>query len=320
VIQNPAVVVVVGSINVDLIVRSERLPGPGETVVGGEFVEAGGGKGANQAVAAHRLGADVRFIGRVGRDGHGDLALSNFKAEGLPITWISVDRSCATGVALILVDQRGENMISVASGANLTLTPDDVRAAEAAFDDARVLLVQLEVPVETVRTALEIGRAHGLTTILNPAPARPVPEALLRLVDWATPNAGEAAAMTGLKVTDSPSAARAADALRARGPSRVVVTLGAKGAVVVTSEGVSNVAPFSIRAVDSTAAGDAFSAGLAVGLARGLDSGAALRYASAAGALTTTRPGAQPSLPTDSQVMALLAASKTEPLADLSRG
>ena len=319
-VQNPAVVVVVGSINVDLIVRSERLPGPGETIVGGEFVEAGGGKGANQAVAARRLGADVRFIGRVGHDGPGDLALSNFVAEGLPTTWISVDQSSATGVALILVDQRGENMISVASGANLTLTSDDVRAAEAAFDGARVLLVQLEVPVETVQTALEIGRAHGLTTILNPAPARPVPDALLRLVDWATPNAGEAAAMTGLEVTDLPSAVRAAEVLRARGPSRVVVTLGAKGAVVVTSEGVSSVAPFPIRPVDSTAAGDAFSAGLAVGLARGLDSGAALRYASAAGALTTTRSGAQPSLPTEAQVLALLAANKTEPLADLSRG
>lgn len=304
-------VVVVGSVNVDMIVRSERLPRPGETVVGREFVEAGGGKGANQAVAAHRLGAEVRFIGRVGHDGPGEASLGRFKTEGLPTTWLSADPKATTGVALILVDAQGQNMISVAPGANLKLSRDDVRAARSAFDGARVVLVQLEIPIETVQEALELARARGATTILNPAPARPVPDALLRLVDWLTPNEVEAATLTGEHVDGAPSAERAARALLGRGPRNVVITLGARGAVWATREGSRNVEAFPVEAVDTTAAGDAFSAALAVGLARGMPPTDALRYASAAGALTTTRVGAQPSLPTDVEVTTLLTAIDT---------
>lgn len=318
--QDPAPVVVVGSINVDLIVRSESLPGPGETVVGGEFMTAGGGKGANQAVAAHRLGADVRFIGRVGRDASGDLVRNGFAAEGLSTRWITVDPTAATGVALIMVDRQGQNLISVASGANLRLAPEDLLEAEAAFAGARVMLVQLEIPIETVRAALEIARRHGLTTVLNPAPARPVPDGLLDLVDWATPNESEAATLSQREVVDRASAEAAAKALLGRGASRVAVTLGDRGAVVAAAEGVVDVVPFSVQAVDTTAAGDAFSAALAVGLARRMLAPEALRYASAAGALAATRPGAQPSLPTDAEVRALLATGQPERAGDQVRG
>lgn len=302
-------VVVVGSVNVDMIIRSERLPRPGETVVGGEFVEAGGGKGANQALAAHRLGAEVRFIGRVGHDSQGEASLSRFMTEGLTTTWLSADPSATTGVALILVDAQGQNMISVAPGANLQLSPIDVRAARSAFDGARVVLVQLEIPIETVQEALELARAGGATTILNPAPARSIPGAMLRLVDWLTPNEVEAATLTGEHVADRSSAERAARTLLAQGPSNVVVTLGRHGAVWATRQDVYHIEAFPVHSVDTTAAGDAFSAALAVGLARGLPSVDALRYASAAGALATTRVGAQPSLPTDADVSRLLTTS-----------
>ena len=305
-VEDVAPVVVVGSINVDMIVRSERLPRPGETVVGGELMTAGGGKGANQAMAAHRLGADVRFLARIGKDGPGDFARNGFESEGLPTRWLLVDPSSPTGVALILVDRRGENVISVASGANARLSPDDVRAAADAFEGARVLLAQLEVPIDTVRTALEIARARGIVTVLNPAPAGSVPNDLLRLVDWLTPNETEAAILSEIETVNRSSAGQVAKVLQERGPTSVVVTLGDQGAVAVTSAGTFDVEPFSVEAIDTTAAGDAFSAGLAVGLARGMKPIDALRYASAAGALTTTRPGAQPSLPTDDVVRTLL--------------
>jgi ribokinase len=305
--QESAAVVVVGSVNVDMIIRSERLPRPGETIVGGEFVEAGGGKGANQALAAHRLGADVRFIARVGRDGPGETSRRRFRDEGLRTTWISEDPAAPTGVALILVDAGGQNLISVASGANLRLSPDDVRDARTAFEGARVLLVQLEIPIETVEAALTTARTLGVTTLLNPAPARPIPDALLRMVGWLTPNEIEAATLSGLNVVDGPSAARAAAALVDRGASNVVVTLGSHGAVWATRAGVEPVPALPVDSVDTTAAGDAFSAALAVALARGESPRRALRYASAAGALATTRLGAQPSLPTRAEIEKLLA-------------
>jgi len=317
---NAVVVVVVGSVNVDMIVRAERLPRPGETVVGGEFVSAGGGKGANQAMAAHRLGADVRFVGRVGRDAWGDAALAGFAAEGLPTTWVSVDSAAATGVALIMVDRGGQNLIAVSPGANHRLTRDALRAAEPAFVGAGVLLVQLEIPIETAWLALEMARAHGLATVLNPAPSCSLPDGLLRLVDWATPNEVEAVALTDLDVVDLHDAERAARSLLARGPSHVVVTLGDRGAVHVTGNGAEEISALSVQAVDATAAGDAFSAALAVGLARGLPPSEALRYASAAGACAATRPGAQPSLPTHAEVTALLARTPVQRLEDRSRG
>ncbi len=296
-------VVVVGAGNVDMVIRSERLPRPGETVVGTDFLTACGGKGANQAVAARRLGASVSFVGRVGADGPGRFALETYQAEGVETSWVTVDPEAPTGVALIFVDRTGQNLIGVAPGANVRLRPADVRAAEPAFARARVLVTELEIALDTVRAALEQGRTRGLITVLNPAPACPLPDDLLALADWLTPNETEAASLAGV---DVPTAVVAGRRLLERGARRVVVTLGRQGAVLVTPSDVLAVPAFAVEAVDATAAGDAFTAGLAVSLARGLAPREALTYACAAGALTTTRAGAQPSLPTASDVAALL--------------
>ncbi|HLG51340.1 MAG TPA: ribokinase [Chloroflexota bacterium] len=301
------VIVVVGSVNVDMIVRSETLPRPGETVVGGELLTAGGGKGANQAVAARRLGADVRFIACVGQDPAGSAELARLQEDGLATSWVRIDAAAPTGTALILVDRHGQNMISVAPGANARLSPADVQAARMAFASAQVLLVQLEVPLDTVRAALELGRAHGLITILNPAPAGSLPDDLLRLVDWLTPNEVEAAALLGTRVEGLEAALAAARALRMRGPRHVVITLGAQGAVYAGDGDGWWVPPFPVAAVDSTAAGDAFNAALAVALAEGRPIPEVLRYAGAAGACAVTHAGARPSLPSRDDVAALLA-------------
>ena len=304
--QSRPSVVVVGSANVDMIVLSERLPRPGETVAGGRFLSAGGGKGANQAVAARRLDADVRFIVRLGDDSLGKTIRDTFVAEDLSTTWVRTDSEAATGVALILVDRAGENMISVASGANSRLSPEDVRDSASAFDNAAVLLVQLEIPVVTVKVGLEEARRRNMTTVLNPAPARVVPDDVLGLVDWLTPNEHEAATLVGFPVTTREAALAAARELLERGPRHVVITLGAQGCVYRSAAGELVVEPCVVNAVDSTAAGDAFSAALAVSLARGDAEIVALQYASAAGAVATTRPGAQPSLPTHAEVTALV--------------
>lgn len=302
-------IVVVGSANVDMIVRSERLPGPGETVVAGDFITAGGGKGANQAIAARRLGAKVTFVARLGADGPGRFALDSFKAEGLDLTALNVDSDAPTGVALILVDRDGQNMIAVASGANSRLTPADVRMAEPAIRNADVVIVQLEVPLETVSEALETAVQYGVTTVLNPAPARQVPERMLMLVDWLTPNEFEAAALTGVTVTDAASATTAGQILVDHGVGNVVITLGSHGAVHVTKSSTETIKPFSVVTIDTVGAGDAFTAALAVSLARGRSSVESLTYASAAGALATTRRGAQPALPTHAEVELLVATS-----------
>jgi ribokinase len=300
--MNAPHLIVVGSSNTDLIVRAEHLPAPGETVLGGEFITAAGGKGANQAVAAARCGARVAFVARVGADAYGRDSLANFAREGMDTRYVFTDRQALSGVALIVVDARGQNLIAVASGANARLTPADVAAARPAFAEARVLLLQLESPMETVLAAARLGREHGLTVILNPAPARPLPTELYPLVDVLTPNEREAAALTGERAPEA-----AARALLARGVKTAIVTLGAAGVLLATGTGVETHAGFRVEAVDTTAAGDAFNGGLAVALARGEPLPAAIRYAQAAAALSVTRLGAQPSLPTAAEVAAFLA-------------
>ena len=299
-------VAIVGSANVDFIVRSEHLPGPGETVTGGELVSAGGGKGANQAVAAHRLGAHVSFVARVGDDGPGKQTLEGFAREGLGTSLIVRDPDVATGVALILVDRLGQNMISVALGANQRLSVRDVERAEREIGSARVLLTQLEIPIGTVRAALTFAKRRGLTTVLNPAPATDVPDDVLAEVDWLTPNESEATRLVGFPVINPASAVQAGRQLLTRGPKWVVITLGSQGAIAASDDEVIELPPFVVTAVDATAAGDAFSAALCVGLARGWPAARTMRFASAAGALTTTRVGAQPSLPTDDEVFNFL--------------
>lgn len=293
--------VVVGSANTDMILKCERLPRAGETILGGEFSIAAGGKGANQAVAAARLGADVAFVTRLGRDWMGNQALANYLAEGINCDYITRDEHSASGVALIMVDARAENLIGVAPGANATLKPEHVEQAESAIRLAGVLMVQLEIPLETVAAAIHLARKHDVRVILNPAPACELPVNMLHDV-MVTPNETEAAILTGLDTTTSAGIANAAKQLLEKGARQVVITLGERGVLLATREQMVQVPPFRVQAVDTTAAGDAFNGGVAVALARGDDMPMAIRYASAVAALSVTRFGAQPSLPTRHEV------------------
>jgi ribokinase len=299
-------VVVVGSSNTDMILRLARIPGPGETLLGGQFATAAGGKGANQAVAARRAGGRVAFVARLGRDSMGDEALAGFRREGVDVSRVVRDRSRPSGVALIFVGADGENSIGVAGGANQRLTPGDVAAARTTIARSRVLLLQLETPLASVAAAARIARKSKVTVILNPAPAQALPRALLRNVSLLTPNEHEASLLTGVRVTGAASAAKAARILISRGVGTVIVTLGAQGALVATRAGSRFVPGFSVRAVDSTAAGDVFNGALAVSLAEDAALHDAVRFAHAAAAISVTRPGAQPSIPTRREIDRLL--------------
>jgi ribokinase len=300
-------VTVVGSANLDFVVPVERLPAPGETVLGGDLTIAHGGKGANQALAAAFAGAAVALIGKVGRDSHGEEIRRHLVALGLSLDAILVDLEAPTGVAFILVEQGGRNQIVVAPGSNLRLSPRDLEPFAHLVRGCRVLLTQFETPLETVAAALRQAHEAGALIILNPAPARPVPEELYPLVDYVTPNETEASALTGIRVTEVSSAQAAAHRLLARGCRGAVITLGAAGAVLGTPEGCWHFPAYSVNAVDSTAAGDAFNGVLAARLARGAPPEDAVRWANAAGALACTRPGAQESLPNLQELEGFLA-------------
>ncbi|MFH1264804.1 MAG: ribokinase [Planctomycetota bacterium] len=291
-------IVVVGSSNTDMVVKADRIPVPGETVTGGQFVMAAGGKGANQAVAAARLGAQVTFVAKLGQDMFGDQAIENYAKEGIVTNLILRDPENHTGVALIMVDQQGENLIAVASGANHALTPEDVERAADRIREADVVMLQLETPMETVEFTAQLAADAGVPVILDPAPAAPLSEALLRRVTYLTPNESEAERLTGVPVRDEASARAAAEKLLAAGARHVIVTLGAKGALVAGPGQATMVPGYAVKARDSTAAGDAFNGGLASALAKGLPLEEAVREASLVGALSVTRMGAQPSLPT----------------------
>jgi ribokinase len=291
----------------DLVARAPRIPQPGETIIGGDFRTAPGGKGANQAVAAARLGAQVSMVGRVGCDAFAESLLSNLVAAGVDHAFVIQDPEAATGVALIAVDDAGQNSIVVASGANMRLSPADVDSAEAAIAGADALLLQLESPLEAVTRAAEVACAHEVRVILNPAPARSLPAALLSLVDVLIPNESETALLTGLPVGDQAEAQAAAAALRVLGVGTVILTLGERGALLAQKGAAELVPAFEVKPVDTTAAGDAFVGGFAVALAEGKSLAEAVRWGNAAGALATTRLGAQPSLPTRQAVEKLLA-------------
>jgi ribokinase len=291
-------IVVVGSSNTDMIIRLKRIPRPGETVLGGEFATAAGGKGANQAIAAARAGGKVSMIARVGRDTLGDRAIADFVKDGIDVTHVTRDRYESSGTALIFVSRDGENSIAVASGANGRLSSAHVGRACSVIANARALLIQLETPLETVESAARFAASHGTLVILNPAPARRLPNSLLRHVSVLTPNEWEAEQLTGIKLRGIASAEKAAATLRRRGVPSVVLTLGAKGALVANEQGTELVPAFTVKAVDTTAAGDVFNGALAVALTEGQSIVQAVRMANAAAALSVMRLGAQPSAPT----------------------
>jgi len=296
----------VGSINVDIVALTERLPTPGETVTGGTLLINHGGKGANQAVAARRLGADVRFIGCVGDDTFGPELRQSMTAEGIGVQGLATSAGINSGTAVIVVDAAGRNQIAVASGANLRLTVDWVARFLEDFAWAQVVICQLEVPLDTVLWTLRTARQHGATTVLNPAPAQPVPPEIWSLVDYLTPNEVEAAQVSGLPLAVLSDAGDVARALLARGPRVVILTLGAQGAFGGTLDQMVHVPAFPVTVVDTTAAGDAFNGALAGALAEGRPLAMAVRFANATAGLACTQRGAQNSLPVRAQVDALL--------------
>jgi ribokinase len=297
----PARILVVGSANVDFTVAAPRLPRPGETVTDGALLVNHGGKGANQAVAGRRLGAEVRLIACVGDDASGREVVAELDAQGIGTGGVVATARAATGTALIVVDREGRNQIAVAPGANRELTVAHLRARAGDFAWAQVVMCQLEIPLDTVAEALGLARRQGAITILNPAPVPDRPLGCLGLADYLTPNEGEAERLSG----GAAGVEGAAAALRAAGVGTVVVTLGERGAVAFGGEGAIRVPAFHVTAVDTTAAGDAFNAGLAVGLAEGRALAGALGLASATAALACTRRGAQASLPSRAEVDAL---------------
>jgi ribokinase len=300
-------IVVVGSLNMDLVVRTPRLPKPGETILGSDFRTFPGGKGANQAVAAARLGGAVQMIGRVGSDPFGETLLETIGRGGVSTAYVQKDPQAATGVAFITVDTNGQNSIVVASGANAKLTPEDIYAAEQAFKGAAVLLLQLESPIHAVTHAIELACKHGVKVLLNPAPAQLLDIDILSSVDYLVPNQTELALLTGVE-----SIPEAVGILEARGIRRVIVTLGGDGVLVVEDGKEVNLPAHRVQVVDTTAAGDAFVGAFAVGLTEGHSTLTAAAWGNAAGALAVTKAGAQPSLPTRSEFEKFLSESTTE--------
>lgn len=299
-------ITVVGSSNTDMIIQVPRIPKPGETILGGTFSTAPGGKGANQAVAAARAGGEVTLIAKIGDDMFGTRAIQGFREEHIDIRYVGKAGSAPSGVALIFVGDDGENSIGVASGANANLMPADIEAASGAIAGCDVLVMQLEIPPETVAKAAEIAVASKVPVILNPAPARPLPDEWLRRIAVLTPNESEAEQLTGVIVTDEESARDAAGRLRDRGVSTVIVTLGGKGAYILSDSAEGLIPGFRVDPVDTTAAGDVFNGALAVALSENQGLEQAVKFANAAAALSVTRLGAQPSAPRRPDIDCLL--------------
>ncbi len=299
-------IVVVGSFNKDLVVTATRRPQKGESLIGTSYATFGGGKGSNQAIAAARAGADVWMVARVGQDAFGDDFMATCDQEQIHTEFVVRDQSEGTGVAVIVVDAEGDNSIVVVPRANMRLIHADVDAAQTIIGNAGALLLQLEVPMDTVEHAAALARRAAVPVILNPAPAQPLSDGLLDLVDVVVPNQGEAQALTGLAIANHEEAEIAGRALLDRGVGAVVLTLGGEGSLLVTRHETRIYPGFPVQVVDTTAAGDAFCGALATALAGGLSLGDAVWRANAAGALACTRPGAGPAMPRAAEIAALL--------------
>ncbi len=295
-------IIVVGSSNTDMVIKAPKFPVPGETLLGGTFFMFPGGKGANQAVAAARLGGKITFIARVGNDIFGDQAMQQFKQEGINTEYIISDPKNPSGVALITLDAKGQNTIVVAQGANGALTPEDVNKAEKEFAKAAIILMQLETPLVTIRSAAALASRDGKKVILNPAPAQPLPEDLFKELFIITPNESETETLVDIKISDLSSLEQAAQKLYRLGVKNVVITLGVEGAFLFNSEGGRHIPTQKVTPVDTTAAGDVFNGALAVAIAEGNSIIQAVEFANRAAALSVTRMGAQSSAPYRSEV------------------
>ena len=290
-------IVVLGSSNTDMVVKSPRLPKPGETILGGEFFMNPGGKGANQAVGAARAGGDVTFITRVGEDLFGKNAISGFIKEGINTDYIFSDSNKPSGVALITVDNNGENSIVVAPGANMAITSADIDKISHVIKEADILLMQLEIPVNVVEHAAKIGYDNGVKVILNPAPGIELPARMLKYLHLITPNETEAEIITGKPVTDQKTASVAASKIHYEGVNNVIITMGSKGALLCARGDCMMIPAPSVKAVDTTAAGDIFNGALAVAISEDRTMEEAVRFASKAASISVTRLGAQASAP-----------------------
>ena len=298
-------IVVVGSYATGLTMKVERLPSSGETLLGTGYRVDYGGKGSNQAVGCARLGAHVTFVAKIGKDAFGEMALRLYRDEGIDVQWVGLASSTPTGVGFILVESnRGKNCIVLDPGANELLTSGEVARCDAAFESAAVVLTQLEISAEAAGEAMARGRAHGAVTILNPAPVRPLPAETLPMVDILTPNETEAKVLAGLEPEADVEAADVARELIRRGVKQVVMTLGEKGALIVSADSALRVPAISVPSVDTTGAGDAFNAGLATALAKGASLDQAVQFAVIAGGLAVTKEGVIPSLPCFDEVVA----------------
>ncbi len=299
----------------DLVVKTPRIPAVGETILGGDFIMTPGGKGANQAVAAAKLGAEVYFIAKLGDDVFAEQSLNNFKKEAVNTKYVIQTNEAPSGVALITVDDAGNNVIVVAPGANQMLSPEDIRKAESDIISSGVLVAQLEVPLETVEFAAQLANSSGVLFILDPAPAQKLSPELLKMVDVLTPNETEAQILTGIEVTSNRDSARtAAKKLLEYGVKSVILTMGAKGFLLANDDRMEFVPAVKVDAVDATAAGDAFTGSLAVGLAQGRELFDAALFANQVAALSVTKMGAQSSMPTREEVESFIRAVREPPL------
>ena len=299
-------IIVFGSINMDLTTYVPRLPRPGETLRGSSYITVPGGKGDNQAVAAARLGAQVKFIGRVGDDGFGREVLKIVTAENVDTSLVQVDPVHGTGLAVISVDENAENSIIIISGANIALDHNDIEKARSALKSAQVLLVQLEVNLEAALQVVKIAHELGVKVVFDPAPAQALPAEVYRQMNVITPNETETEVLLGFRPTDEASALQAADEFLKRGVGTAVIKMGSLGVYYKNLQDSGFVAPFKVNAIDSVAAGDAFNGGLAVALSEGKSMAEAVRWGAAAGALATTRRGAMPSMPNRAELLKLL--------------
>ncbi len=285
-----------------MVIKTDHLPVPGETVTGGQFFVYQGGKGANQAVAAARLGGRVSLIANIGDDIFGRQSLESIKAEGIDVSRLTIEPNKASGVALISVDRHGENCIAVASGSNATLFPQNLQGSLPLIKEASIIMMQLEIPMETINYVAELCKTHGITLILNPAPACFLPDALFPNINIITPNENEAEMLTGIQVKDRASATEAANVLKNKGVDIVIITMGKQGAVIVTDEYEEMIPSLVVDAVDSTGAGDVFNGALSVAIAEGKELTEAVKFACSAAAISVTRLGAQSSAPDRKEV------------------